>query len=123
MWNQPLQLGAEASDPSVTIITDALQFCRLAAQRIAPADQDAGSIVNFTRPRGYFDTDRDKLNFDGITPPPGIARGTGAGLAASKIKLPTGAQRSISSEFNGQKLVGRTWPAAQGRLSLLELHD
>lgn len=41
VWNQPLQLGAEASDPSVTIITDALQFCRLAAQRIAPADLDA----------------------------------------------------------------------------------
>ncbi len=95
----------------------------LRAERIADADKDAGSIVNFTRPRGYFDADRDKLNFDGITPPPGIARGTGAGLAASKIKLPTGAQRSISSEFNGQKLVGRTWPAAQGRLSLLELHD
>ncbi len=96
----------------------------LRAERIAPADQDAGSIVNFTRPRGYFDADRDTLSFDGITPPPGISKGVGAGLAASKIKLPAGAApRSISAEFNGQKLVGRTWPAAQGRLSLLELHD
>ena len=41
VWNQPLQLGAEAGEPSVTIIADALQFCRLAAQRIAPADLDA----------------------------------------------------------------------------------
>ncbi len=96
----------------------------LRAERIADADKDTGSIVNFTRPRGYFDADRDTLSFDGITPPPGIAKGVGAGLAASKIKLPAGsAQRSVSAEFNGQKLVGRTWPAAQGRVSLLELHD
>jgi triacylglycerol lipase len=96
----------------------------LRAERIAPADQDAGSIINFTRPRAYFDADRDTLSLDGIAPPPGIARGTGAGLAASKIKLPAGtAARSISAEFNGQKLAGRTWPAAQGRVTLLELHD
>ncbi len=95
----------------------------LRAERIAPADIDAGSIANFTRPRGYFDADRDTLNFDGITPPPGISKGTGAGLAASKIKAAAFQARSISAEFNGQKLVGRTWPAAQGRLTLLELHD
>jgi triacylglycerol lipase len=96
----------------------------LRAERIAPTDQDAGSIANFTRPRGYFDADRDTLSFDGITPPPGIARGTGAGSAASKIKSAAGsAPRSISAEFNGQKLTGRTWPAAQGRVTLLELHD
>jgi triacylglycerol lipase len=95
----------------------------LRAERIAPADQDAGSIANFTRPRGYFDADRDTLNFDGITPPPGIARGTGAGSAASKIKAAAFQARSISAEFNGQKLTGRTWPAAQGRVTLLELHD
>jgi len=41
VWNQPLQLGAEAGESSVTIIADALEFCRLAAQRIAPADLDA----------------------------------------------------------------------------------
>jgi triacylglycerol lipase len=95
----------------------------LRAERIAAADRDAGSIINFTRPRGYFDADRDNLSFDGITPPPGILKGQGAGLAASKIKLPAGAQRSISAEFNGQKLMSRTWPAAQNRVTLLELHD
>jgi uncharacterized protein (TIGR03083 family) len=41
VWNQPLQLGVEASEPSVTIVADALEFCRLAAQRIAPEDLDA----------------------------------------------------------------------------------
>jgi uncharacterized protein (TIGR03083 family) len=38
VWNQPLQLGAEPGEPSVTVIADALEFCRLAAQRIAPSD-------------------------------------------------------------------------------------
>jgi hypothetical protein len=41
VWNQPLQLGLEAGEPSVTIVADAVAFCRLAAQRIAPADLDA----------------------------------------------------------------------------------
>jgi uncharacterized protein (TIGR03083 family) len=38
VWNQPLQLGAEAGEPSVTIVADALEFCRMAAQRISPDD-------------------------------------------------------------------------------------
>ncbi len=95
----------------------------LRAERMLDADKDAGSIANFTRPRGYFDADRDTLSFDGITPPPGISKGTGAGLAASKIKAATFQTRSISAEFNGQKLTGLAWPAAQGRVTLLELHD
>ena len=41
VWNQPLQLGGEAAEPSVTIVADAVEFCRLAAQRIAPADLTA----------------------------------------------------------------------------------
>jgi hypothetical protein len=41
VWNQPLQLGLEAGEPSVTIVADAVEFCRLAAQRIAPADLEA----------------------------------------------------------------------------------
>ncbi|MEY2582328.1 MAG: hypothetical protein QOE09_2177, partial [Ilumatobacteraceae bacterium] len=31
-----------ADEPSVTIVADALEFCRLAAQRIAPTDLAAG---------------------------------------------------------------------------------
>jgi uncharacterized protein (TIGR03083 family) len=41
VWNQPLQLGADAREPAVTIVADALEFCRLAAQRIAPRDLNA----------------------------------------------------------------------------------
>lgn len=41
VWNQSLRLGGEPSEPSVTIVADAIEFCRLAAQRIAPADLNA----------------------------------------------------------------------------------
>jgi uncharacterized protein (TIGR03083 family) len=41
VWNQSLKLGAEPGDTAVTIVADALEFCRLAAQRITPADLDA----------------------------------------------------------------------------------
>jgi triacylglycerol lipase len=99
----------------------------LRAERMADADKDVvtsgGSIVNFARPRGYFDADRDRVSLDGISPPPGISKGTGAGLAASKIKAASFQSRSISAQFNGESLVGRTWPAAQGHMTLLELTD
>jgi len=41
VWNQPLQLGMQAGEPAVTIVVDSLEFCRLAAQRIAPVDVNA----------------------------------------------------------------------------------
>ncbi len=41
VWNQSLRLGAEAGEPSVTIVADAVEFCRLAARRIAPTDLTA----------------------------------------------------------------------------------
>jgi triacylglycerol lipase len=95
----------------------------LRGERIAPADADAGSIVQFTRPRGYFDADRDIMQFDGATPPPGISKGTGAGLASSRLKLAAAPTRSVSASFNGETITGRTWPASQGRVTVLELHD
>jgi uncharacterized protein (TIGR03083 family) len=60
VWNQPLQLGAEAGESSVTIIADALEFCRLAAQRIAPSDLDveidgpADLAINILRGASVF---------------------------------------------------------------------
>jgi len=38
VWNQPLRFGGEPVEPSVTIVADAVEFCRMAAQRIAPTD-------------------------------------------------------------------------------------
>jgi triacylglycerol lipase len=91
----------------------------LRAERIAEADKAAAAIVTMTRPRGYFDPERDKMSFDGQSPPPGAL--PGAGVASSKIK-PDGAEsRPVVAEFNGERIVGRTWPAAQGHVTTLEL--
>ena len=91
----------------------------LRPDRIADADKSAAAIVTLTRPRGYFDPARDKMSFDGQSPPPGAL--PGAGVATSKIKLPSAAPRSVVAEFNGERIVGRVWPAADNELSMLEL--
>ncbi|WP_332749274.1 alpha/beta fold hydrolase [Hydrogenophaga sp.] len=91
----------------------------LRAERIAAADKDAKSTVTFTRPRGYFDAERDKMAFDGKALP-GVPP-TGAGVSSSKIKLMEEGVRAIAAEFNGEKIVGRTWPAPENRAVVLEL--
>ena len=90
----------------------------LRAERIAEADKDAPAIVTMVRPRGYFDPARDKMALDGQSPPPGAV--PGAGVASSKIKPPLAA-RPVVAEFNGERVVGRTWPAAENHVTVLEL--
>ncbi len=92
----------------------------LRPERIAAADQDAQALAIFTRPRGYFDAQRDRLSLDGQALPPGVPP-AGAGVSSSKLKLANAADRAITAEFNGEKLVGRVWPAAQQRVTVLEL--
>jgi pimeloyl-ACP methyl ester carboxylesterase len=92
----------------------------LNAARLADADQGATSVITLTRPRGYFDAARDKLGFDGQTPPPGVPP-AGAGVSSSKIKLNEPEVRVIKAEFNGERLAGRTWPAADNQTVILEL--
>ena len=89
----------------------------LRAERMADADKGAESIVTLVRPRGYLDPARDKMLLDGAQPP-GVP--PGAGVASAKVK-PAGGMRSIAAEFNGERVVGQTWPAASGHLVFLEL--
>ncbi|GGC71474.1 alpha/beta fold hydrolase [Undibacterium terreum] len=91
----------------------------LRAERIADADKGAKSIVIMTRPRGYLDSARDNMLFDGKLPP-GLPP-SGAGISASKLKLDSVEPRSISAEFNGEKVSGLTWDAQQGHLVFLEI--
>jgi len=91
----------------------------LRAERIADADKDAGAIVTLVRPRGYLGLPRDRISFDGKAPP-GVPQGT-AGVASSRLKLLDATGRAIEGEFNGERVVGRAWPAANNELSLLEL--
>ena len=85
---------------------------------MADADKGAESVVTLTRPRGYLDPARDKMLLDGAVPA-GVP--AGAGVASAKVK-PAGGVRSIAGEFNGERVVGLTWPAAQGHVVMLELN-
>jgi triacylglycerol lipase len=91
----------------------------LRAERIADADKDAAAVVTMTRPRGYFGLPRDRIGLDGTSPPPGVPSGA-AGVAAAKVK-PAGAGRPVVGTFNAERIVGRSWPAQDNALSVLEL--
>jgi triacylglycerol lipase len=93
----------------------------LRLDRLLPADQGAGSVLVFTRPRGYFGLPRDRVVFDGTNPAPGIPAGV-AGLSVSRLRLPAAPPRTVVAEFNGQRMAARSWPAAENRIVLLELH-
>lgn len=87
-------------------------------ERIPEADRNAPSLVIMNRPRGYLDPGRDKMAFDGQSPPPGAV--LGAGVSSSRIK-PAGLPRAVVAEFNGERVVGRSWPLAENHVSVLEL--
>jgi hypothetical protein len=87
-------------------------------ERVPEADKNAPALAIMNRPRGYLDPARDKMAFDGQSPPPGAV--LGAGVSASRLK-PTGLPRAIVAEFNGERVVGRTWPLAENHVSVLEL--
>jgi len=86
--------------------------------RIAEIDKHAPAIVTMSRPRGYLDPGRDKMALDGQSPPPGAV--LGAGVSASTVK-PTGLPRTITGEFNGERVTGRSWPASENQVTILEL--
>ncbi|PZQ70842.1 MAG: twin-arginine translocation pathway signal [Variovorax paradoxus] len=96
------------------------EIVNLRPERLLPADRDAKAIVVFTRPRGYFDAQRDTMRLDGQAQLPGVPP-RGSGVASARLKVGTDAQRSVVGEFNGERIAGLTWPAAQGHLSVLEL--
>ncbi|TFZ01410.1 alpha/beta fold hydrolase [Ramlibacter rhizophilus] len=94
------------------------EVVHLRPERIAQADRDAAALVTMSRPRGYLDPARDRMSLDG-KPPQGVP--PGAGVASAKLKLAEAAQRPVVAEFNGERVVGRPWPAAQGHVTVLEL--
>ena len=93
-------------------------YITMRPERVPEADKNAPSLVLMSRPRGYFDPSRDKMAFDGQSPPPGAV--LGAGVAVSRLK-PEGLPRAIVAEFDGERVVGRTWPLKENHVSVLEL--
>lgn len=99
------------------------EVVHLRAERMAEADRantSAKAIVTFSRPRGYFDAQRDKISFDGSALLPGLPA-VGAGVANSKKLIPEAEVRSIAAEFNGERITGQTWSAADNHVVVLEL--
>ena len=93
----------------------------LRPERLAAADANAGAVVVFTRPRGYFDAQRDTMRFDGQSPPPGVPP-KGSGVSSSRLRVAAAEpQRAVTGEFNGERIIGLTWPAAQQHVTVLEL--
>jgi triacylglycerol esterase/lipase EstA (alpha/beta hydrolase family) len=93
-------------------------YVTMRPERVPEADKNAPSLVLMTRPRGYLDPARDKMAFDGQSPPPGAV--LGAGVATSRLK-PEGLPRAIVAEFNGERVIGRTWPLKENHVTVLEL--
>jgi len=96
------------------------RYVSLHPERIAAADGEAKAIVTLTRPRGYFGVGRDRMVFDGTSPPPGVPGGV-ASVSASTLRLGNAAPRAIVGEFNDERIVGRVWPAADNQVTVLEL--
>jgi pimeloyl-ACP methyl ester carboxylesterase len=92
----------------------------LRPERIINVDKNAQSLIIFSRPRGYFDAQRDKMSFDGQWALPGVPP-TGAGVDISTMILTEPGIRSVSAEFNGERLTGRTWKSSEGDVVMLEL--
>ena len=84
------------------------------------ADKDALSVVTLTRPRGYFGLPRDTISLDGASPPAGIPSGV-AGVASAKVKITDTPDRIVKAAFNGERIVARAWPMAQGHAVYIEL--
>jgi triacylglycerol lipase len=93
----------------------------LRPERLVAADGSAQAVVVFTRPRGYFDAERDTMRFDGQSPPPGVPP-KGSGVSSSRVRVTTAQpQRAVTGEFNAERITGLTWPAAQQHVTVLEL--
>lgn len=91
-----------------------------AARPFGPADKDAGAVVLFSRPRGYFGLPRDVVLFDGKEP-----TDVKAGVptdSISTLRLPASeVGRPVVGIFNAERVVARAWPASENRISIAEL--
>ena len=91
-----------------------------AARPLGPTDAGAGAVVIMSRPRGYFGLPRDVVLLDGKEPAdvkPGVPTDsiTTARLSAAEVGRP------VVAIFNQERIVARTWPASESRISLAEL--
>ncbi len=92
----------------------------LRPDRLATADRGALAVVVLTRPRGYFGLPRNRISLDGTSPPVGIPVGV-AGVSAARLRVTDATMRTVVGEFDGERIAGLAWPAADNQLVVLEL--
>ncbi|MBL8587704.1 MAG: hydrolase [Methylobacteriaceae bacterium] len=83
-------------------------------------DAGAAAIVTMSRPRGYFGRPRDVVLLDGREPgdvTPGVPTDSVATVRLGAQDM----ERPIVAVFNDERIVGRGWPAAEARITILEL--
>ncbi|MDB5626356.1 MAG: hypothetical protein JWR73_2158 [Tardiphaga sp.] len=91
-----------------------------AARPFGPADKDAGAVVLFSRPRGYFGLPRDVVLFDGKEPAD-VKSGVPTDALAT-LRLPAAdVGRAVVGLFNTERVVARAWPASDNHISIAEL--
>lgn len=96
-------------------------WIHLKPERLSSTDRQLGSLVVFTRPRGYFDLQRHTVRLDGLSTVPGIPSQGVAGASMTSLRLRPAPPRTITAQFNEEKLVGQTWPATDNHVTVLEL--
>lgn len=100
--------------------TDLLHF---RPERARDAERaGSGAVVLFTRPRGYFGLPRDRITLDGH-PPPGVPQGV-AGVSSARLAVAQPGRAVVGSFESGpirERIAGRTWPAAENRVTVIEL--
>jgi hypothetical protein len=89
-------------------------------ERLADADRMSQALVTLTRSRGYFGIGRDRVALDGTSPPAGVPAGVPS-VSSAVVKVADAPARAVVGEFNDERIVGRTWPAADNHIVVLEL--
>jgi hypothetical protein len=89
-----------------------------AARALTPAD--GGAVVIMSRPRGYFGLPRDVVLLDGKEPTD-VKAGVPTDSVTTLKLAAEDVGRAVTGLFNEERIVARSWPAAENRIAVAEL--
>ncbi len=81
-------------------------------------DRAAGAVVYMSRPRGYFGVGRDRILLDDRLPP-GLEPGVPS-VSMAKLAFPAEPPQTVVAIFDRERIAARTWPIANGEVSVAE---
>jgi pimeloyl-ACP methyl ester carboxylesterase len=96
------------------------EVVHLRPARFGKGEETAASVVNISRPRGYFGHGRDVFLIDGAVPD-GVNKGV-PGASTARLLLTEGPLRSVPVRFNLESFAVLAWPRAENRLVVAEFH-